>query len=309
MARPSIGLEPRVSIDQQILRGLRWRWLLPPVVSRVFASSTTWRCSRRSDAVQRDGHWISIARRRGYLVSGPVRCGPDKAGDVSNLVTDSGTYGAWSQYFNGLDVTVSTRAWTGFTFVGGMSIGQTVADSCDVRAHLPELATTTMGTSAFGAGLAGSAVTPLSPYCHVAYGFLPQFRGLTSYVVPRADLQLSATFQSKPGAMLAANYVVPSSVVAPELGRNLSGSAPNVTVNLVAPGTMYGDRINELDVRAGKILRHGRSRTLIAVDIYNVLNSSAVLAYNSAFVPNGTWLQPMTILTPRLFKITAEFDF
>jgi hypothetical protein len=111
----------------------------------------------------------------GYLVSGLYDVVPDKAGVVNNLVTDSGTYGAWSQYFNGLDVTVSTRASAGFTFVGGMSAGQTVADSCDVRAHLPELATTTTGTSAFGAGLAGSAVTPLSPYCHVAYGFLPQF--------------------------------------------------------------------------------------------------------------------------------------
>ena len=152
-------------------------------------------------------------------------------------------------------------------------------------------------------------MTPVSPYCHVAYGVLTQFRGLSSYVVPRADLQLSATFQSKPGAMLAANYVVPNSVVAPSLGRNLSGNAPNVTVNLVAPGTMYGDRINELDFRVGKILKFGRSRTLIALDIYNALNSSAVLAYNSAFVPGGTWLQPLTILTPRFFKITAEFDF
>jgi hypothetical protein len=81
-----------------------------------------------------------------------------------------------------------------------------------------------------------------------------------------------------------------------------------VTINLVAPGTMRA-----IDQRArrpcGQDLKHGRSRTLIAVDTYNALNSSAVLAYNSAFVPNGTWLQPLTILTPRLFKITAEFDF
>ena len=154
-----------------------------------------------------------------------------------------------------------------------------------------------------------SAVTPLSPYCHVAFGVLTQFRGLSSYVIPRADVQLSATFQSKPGAMLAANYAVPNSVVAPSLGRDLSGNAPNVTVNLVAPGTMYGDRINELDFRAAKILKYGRSRTMLALDIYNALNSSAVLTYNNAFVPGGTWLQPVTILTPRLIKLTAEFEF
>jgi hypothetical protein len=62
--------------------------------------------------------------------------------------------------------------------------------------------------------------------------------------------------------MLAANYAVPNSVAAPVLGRNLSGDAPNVTVNLVAPGTMYGDRINELDVRTAKILKVGRTRRL-----------------------------------------------
>ena len=94
--------------------------------------------------------------------------------------------------------------------MGGTSTGQTVADSCDVRAHLPELATTTTGTSAFGAGLATSAVTPLSPYCHVAFGVLTQLRGLASYVVPKVDVQLAATFQSKPGAMLAANYAAPN---------------------------------------------------------------------------------------------------
>ena len=137
-----------------------------------------------------------------------------------------------------------------------------MADNCDVRAHLPELATTTTGTSPFGAGLHGSAVTPVSPYCHVRFGILTQFRGagLIRTGVPKADVQLSATFQSKPGAMLAANYAAPNSAVAPSLGRNLSGNAPNVTVNLVAPGTMYGDRINQLDLRVGKILRNWAAR-------------------------------------------------
>jgi hypothetical protein len=137
---------------------------------------------------------------------------------------------------------------------------------------------------------------------------LTQLRGLTSYVVPKVDLQLSATFQSKPGAMLAANYAAPNSVVLPSLGRSLSGNAPNVTVNLVAPGSLYGDRVNQFDIRVGKILKYGRSRTLIALDVYNTLNSSAVLTYNNSYVPNGPWLQPLTILTPRFFKVTAEID-
>jgi hypothetical protein len=243
------------------------------------------------------------------VVSGLYDVVPEKAGQVDTLVTDSSSYGGWHQDFHGVDVTVNVRAASGFTIMGGTSTGQTVADNCEVRARLPELATTTTGTSAFGAGLAASAVTPTSPYCEVRFGVLTQIRGFFTYIVPRVDVQVSAAFQSKPGPMLAANYAVPNSVVAPTLGRNLSGNAPNVTVNLVEPGTMYGDRINQLDLRVAKSLRYRRTRTLVAVEIYNAANSSAVLAYNSTFVPGGTWLQPLTILTPRFVKLTAEIDF
>jgi hypothetical protein len=244
----------------------------------------------------------------GYVVSGLYDVVPEKAGQVNNLVADSEGYGRWDQYFNGLDVTVNVRVAQGLTLIGGTSTGQTIADSCDVRAHLPEFSSDSTGTSAFGAGLGNSAVTPVSPYCHVASGILTQFRGFSSYIVPKLDLQVSATLQSKPGAMLAANYAAPNSVVAPSLGRSLSGNAANVTVNLVPPGSMYGDRVNQLDIRVGKILKYGRSRTLIALDVYNTLNSSAVLTYNNTYVPNGPWLQPLTIPTPRFFKLTAEID-
>ena len=242
----------------------------------------------------------------GYTVSGLYDVVPDKAGQVDNFVTDSARYGSWSQYFNGVDVTVNVRARNSFTLIGGTSTGRTVADSCDVRARLPEFSTTTTGASAFGPGPTGSAVTPVSPYCRVAFGTLTQLRGLVSYVVPKIDVQLAATFQSKPGAMLSANYAATNADVEPSLGRPLSGNAANVTVNLLMPGTAYGDRINQLDFRAAKILKIGRSRTRIGIEIYNTLNSSAVLTYNSTFVPGGTWLQPLTLLTPRFFKISAE---
>ena len=172
-----------------------------------------------------------------------------------------------------------------------------------MRNNLPEL------NQGIGAGLVGSTVNTVSPYCHVAYGILTQGRGLGSYIIPKIDVQLSGVFQSKPGALLAANYAVPNSAVVGSLGRNLAGNAPNVTVNLIAPGSQYGDRVNQLDFRVAKILKYGRTRTMVGIDLYNAMNSNAILTYNLAFVPNGTWKQPVTILTGRLVKFSAEINF
>jgi len=77
----------------------------------------------------------------------------------------------------------------------------------------------------------------------------------------------------------------------------------------VAPGQVWGDRVNELDFRFGKILHINRMRINAGIDIYNVLNSAAILTYNQTFVPNGTWLAPTSVLTPRFVKLSAQIDF
>ncbi len=239
----------------------------------------------------------------GYVISGLYDIAPAKFGQVNNRITDSSSFGGEYQYFNGVDLTLNFRLRGGLTVQGGTSTGQTVADACATRANLPEL------NVGIGAGLVGSTVNTTSPYCHVAYGVLTQARGLGSYIIPKIDVQLSGVFQSKPGALLSANYAVPNAAVVPSLGRNLAGNAPNVTVNLIEPGSQYGDRITQLDFRVAKILKFGRTRTMAGIDLYNALNSSAILTYNNSFVPNGTWKQPVTILTGRLIKFSAEITF
>jgi hypothetical protein len=69
---------------------------------------------------------------------------------------------------------------------------------------------------------------PLNPYCHVASGFLTQFRGLAAYTIPKIDLLVSTVYQDKPGSpgidtSLAANYTAPFSVYGPSLGRPVAG--------------------------------------------------------------------------------------
>jgi hypothetical protein len=111
--------------------------------------------------------------------------------------------------------------------------------------------------------------------------------------------------------MELANYVASNAVIAagPQpLGRALTGGS-NVTVNLVQPGTLYGPRISTLDFRAAKILRYGRTRAQIGVDVYNLKNTDVATSYNNTFVQGGTWLTPSTILPARYAKVSAQFDF
>jgi hypothetical protein len=85
-------------------------------------------------------------------------------------------------------------------------------------------------------------------------------------------------------------------------------------VNLVEPGTLYGDRVNEFDIRLAKILKFGRTRTNVGFDLYNILNSSPILSYQQAYSPtiltgSGAWQAPTGVLQPRFWKFSVQVDF
>ena len=226
----------------------------------------------------------------GQVVSGLYDVTPSLFGRQTGLTTWGSNFGDEYSRYNGVLVNLSARTRSGITFQGGINSGKTVTDTCDVRAHLPELSLT-------------------NPYCHVDSGFVTRLTGLGSYTVPKVDVLVSGTFRSDQGATLAANYTVTSAVAALSLGRPLAGSAPNVAINLIAPGTLYGDRVNEIDLRIAKVLRFGRTRTNVGFDIFNILNASPVLTYNAAFIPGGNWLVPTSVLQSRFVKLSASIDF
>ena len=112
-----------------------------------------------------------------------------------------------------------------------------------------------------------------------------ELTGLAAYTVPKIDVLLSGTFRSDQGTPLQAQWVVSRRRrLRPSAGPS-PGGAPNVTVNLLEPGEVWGDRVNVIHLRLAKILRFGRTRTNVGVDVYNLFNSSAVLNYNQAYNP------------------------
>jgi hypothetical protein len=227
---------------------------------------------------------------RGRVISGLYNVNGNVASLRNDLTTLARNYGSQTSMYNGVLVNITARPRSGLTFQGGVSSGTTATDECEVRALLPETAAT-------------------NPWCNTSTGLVTRYTGLGSYTLPKVDVLVSGTFRSDQGGQLAANWAVSNALVQQSLGRPLSNSATSVTVNLVEPGTLYGDRVNELDVRFAKILRFGRTRTNVGFDIYNVLNSAAVLNYNQAFIPGGNWLVPTGVIQPRFLKFSAQVDF
>ena len=248
----------------------------------------------------------------GHTISGLYDLVPSKVGQVDELAQSYKNIGDQTENWQGVDVSVVARLQNGLTVQGGTSTGRQLADGCDVRAKMPELGAGPTGvTNNSVTGDGQNALRVTNPYCRIAEPYRTDFRGLATYIVPKVDVQVAATWTSIPGDSLAANFVATNAWIAagPQpLGRNLSGAA-NVTVNLIPPHTFYADRRNNIDLRAAKILRYRGTRTQIGVDIYNLMNTDVVEDYNQAFVPGGAWLIPTTIQPARYARISAQVDF
>jgi hypothetical protein len=245
----------------------------------------------------------------GYTVNGLNNIVQSKFGQNSNNITLADDIGDQYQRYNGMLLNVSARFGGGLQFQGGINTGKTVQDNCAVRAQVPEL-TTLAGVS--------PAVNPGNPNCHNDPGFITKATALGSYTVPIIDVLVAGTLRSDQGGVLAANWNAPAGValpgggftpgsVAAALGRLPNVVGTTVPISLVAPGQVWGDRVNALDLRFAKILRFGRVRYNVGVDVINVTNSDATLTYNQTF--NSTWLAPTSVLTPRFVKVGAQIDF
>jgi hypothetical protein len=244
----------------------------------------------------------------GQVISGLYDLVPTAVVEVDEWATNSKNYAEQTENWQGVDVGVVARLRNGLTVQGGTSTGRTLADSCALRAILPEQGQGTRGDTS---SITSNDGSPVNPYCREVEPYLTSFRGLATYTIPRIDVQVSGTWRNDPGDDLAANFVATNAYIAANgtLGRDLSEST-NVTVNLIEPYTFYAPRRNNIDLRIAKIFRYGRTRTQVGVDIYNLTNTDVVTGFNQTFSPTSrTWLTPTSIQAARYAKISAQFDF
>ena len=218
-----------------------------------------------------------------------------------NYQTLDSNLGEWSQAADSFNLNVTARMRNSLVLQGGFNTGESGNDYCDVRSAIPEW-NITPPTS--------FTQSPTNPWCDTSSGWVTRLTALGSYTIPKVDVQIAGTLRSDQGQQLAANWAAPNSATV-GLNRPFAGvGGQTVTVNLIEPGTLYGDRITQIDMRFAKILSFGRTRTTVGFDVYNLTNSAAILTYNLTFVPTtDTWLRPNSVLQPRFMKLSAQIDF
>ncbi len=212
-------------------------------------------------------------------------------GRFENVVKNPEDVGEYSRSSDFFDIGITARLRNGLTLQGGTSTGRVKENTCAVVGSTPEF----VGQLTTGAtrSVAAAAAT-LVPFCDYQEPFRTGVKGTGSYIIPKVDVQIGGTFSSLPGVPLQASVIVPNAVVSQTLGRNLSSNLANVTVNMLQPGTVFGDRANDLDLRIAKLLRFSGTRANVAFDVVNVFNSDAILAYNplmGSFSASGAYTQ------------------
>ena len=235
------------------------------------------------------------------------RNGNNPIGATSNYRTFQRDFGDENYYWQGIDFTANARMKNGLVLQGGFSSGAGHRDLCDVWAALPEL----VGANQVSA-------------CKVDESWQMNWRGLVTYTLPKVDVLISGILRSQAntepltietgvatnGVGLAANYTVTPDILAANGQTPFAPGVTTQTVNLVPPSSLFGHRVNSVDMRFGKILRFHKTRANVAMDLYNLFNSNVGTAFNQGYGTDGaTWLRPTAVLNPRFARFNVTFDF
>ncbi|MQA28540.1 MAG: hypothetical protein GEU82_01705 [Luteitalea sp.] len=242
------------------------------------------------------------ANIRGQQITGLYDINPNKFGQVDQLVTLADQYGDQKNVYNGVDVLFQARRGR-FSASGGWNVGNSVQ----------------LGTTAGGAVSSGSESCYVvdSPqelfHCKVNNPYQSRFKTNASYLIPWQEIQLAVVYQNNPGPHYTTNISYTTAQIAPSLGRPLSGGTRSVTIEVADPYSQFGERITQFDVRGSKIFRlPGGRRIQLNADLYNAMNSSAVINLFSTYnLADGglRWRSPTQIMDGRLAKFSVQFDF
>ncbi len=311
--RPQLSLDPDFAVGY----GVRpYNWEMSAGIQRELAARVSVNASyfRRifGNSLVTDNVAVSPSSYDSFCVNTPLDarlpdgggkrlCGftdVKVAGGTQNVNKSTSQFGKAIQHWNGMDLTTNVRLES-VLLQGGLSTGKTVTDDCDIRnKYFDEVTALTTGSTLF---------------CHTETPFLTQVKFSGSYTIPWQSIQISAAFQNQPGTEIAANYTATNAVIdVLPVDRNLSaGATATRSINMIKPGTLYRERVSQMDMRFGKDVKMGGGRSLSAmIGLYNAFNANTVVGSNNSYGTTGaSWLVPQEILQGRLVKFELRLDY
>ncbi|HVZ20519.1 MAG TPA: hypothetical protein VG871_05630, partial [Vicinamibacterales bacterium] len=236
---------------------------------------------------------------------------PKTAGASSTLYTNETDFGPERKStWDGFDITFNARLRQGLTTQVGTSTGRAFVDNCDTATNYSLLG-----------GFGGTTLVGPDPRgCHNVEPWQTTIRGLASYTVPKIDVLVSTVIRSQPPLPITATWSVPNSVILAALGHLPPGALATGRTNIPITDNVNrlyaSNRRTQVDMRFAKIVRFGKTRTNIGVDLYNLLNTNYATAYNGTYLYNtdntprpAGWGTPTGIYTPRFVRLNFTFDF
>jgi Carboxypeptidase regulatory-like domain len=292
---------PRMSIDVSYNR--RW-WNNFFTTNNAALTSADW-----DQVTLTAPRHSSLPGGGGYPVTFLVRNARQAVGVSDPYYTADADFGDETHYWHGVDLSFTARARQSLFFQAGTSTGRGVNDTCEIE------------TARFGKPM---VIVDGQPTCDFTEPWLTQVRGLVSYTLPKVDVLVSAIVRSQPNAQPAATTVAtnggsriatyqmtPAQFLA-ATGVPLRAGLAQQSVNLVAPGALYGDRVNVTDLRLAKVLRFDGKRLNIGLDLYNLFNANPPTAYETVFdvaTVGARWMLPTAVLNPRATRLNVQLDF
>ena len=236
---------------------------------------------------------------------------------VNNVVFTDDTQKEW---YNGYEVSLNARLPHGATVFGGMTSERMLWTLCNEQSNPNNL----LHCDARNSGIP----------------FRTQFKLSGSYPLPYG-IQIGGSFQSIPGYPLGCGgscnipspTALPSVTTPPGLGTvwlispttryaaDCKGpctpgalvipnmSAANLSVPLIAPGTQYAERVNQLDLSFAKWFQVGATRLQPQLDLFNAFNRSAVLSVRSLNYGTPSYLQPSSVLQGRIVRLAMQMKW
>ena len=234
----------------------------------------------------------------GRLVDDLWNISPAKFGQVNNqTILENNIPGVNRRnWWQGVDLNVNARLGD-LTLRGGAVFSTAGDDWC-----------TYIENGYYGTGIPEG---PSLRNCNTVTPIQQEYKGLGSYTIPKIAMQVAGTFTSRPGPGKSATVQYPAAEIAKTLGRLPSGNAQTISVNLFETNEEFYPSIATLDLRVAKLIRWGRMRANLGIDIYNALNSSTGQTYNGTYslTNPALWGTPTLIMPARFAKLGAQIDF